>query len=471
MKRYDSHYANGAWMPSTGTAVLPVTDPATDEVIAEVVSGSASDVDRAVAAAREAFPAWSATSAEERAAYLGAIAQGLVDRTEEIAITISREMGSPMWFSRMVQAGLPANSFAKAAEIVSTFAFESERHGARIVREPYGVVGAIAPWNYPLHQIALKVAYAIAAGNTVVVKPSETTPLNAIALAEIIDAAGLPPGVFNLVFGTGPEVGEAIAGHPGIDLVSFTGSTRAGRRVGELASATVKRVALELGGKSPNVVLDDADLTLAVPAALQAAWINSGQTCSALTRLIVPRSKLAEVETIAVEAAAAFTVGAPQEETTVLGPLSSRAQQERVLGFVRKGIDEGARVVLGGETEPDDTPGAYVRPTIFSDVTREMTIHREEIFGPVLAIEPYDTEEEAVELANDTIYGLAGGVWAATPERAREVARRIRAGQVSINEAEFNADAPFGGYKQSGVGREAGEFGLEEFLEIKAIIG
>ncbi|MDY6807693.1 MAG: aldehyde dehydrogenase family protein [Actinomycetota bacterium] len=471
MRTHKDHYINGQWVPATGSSLLPVTNPATDEIIAEVAVGSADDVDRAVAAARAAFDGWAATPVSERARYLGAIAQGLTERADELAKVISSEMGSPLSFARAAQVPLPINSFARSATIVTEFDFEQSYRGSTIVREPYGVIGAITPWNYPLHQIALKAAYGMAAGNTVVVKPSENTPLNAIILAEIVEAAGLPAGVFNVVFGTGPEVGEAIASHPDVDLVSFTGSTRAGRRVSELASGTVKRVSLELGGKSPNILLDDADLNAAVPAAVQAAMVNSGQTCSALTRLLVPRSKLAEVEGIAKAVTESIAVGDPTDETTVLGPLSSRTQQERVLGYIRKGIDEGARVMTGGQTVPAEAGGAYVQPTVFSDVTPEMTIHREEIFGPVLAIEPYDTEEEAVAIANDTIYGLAGGVWSGSTERAQQVARKIRAGQIAVNDAGMNLDAPFGGYKQSGIGREAGQFGLEEFLEVKSIQG
>lgn len=471
MRTHKDHYIDGQWTPSTGDSLLPVTNPATDEVIAEVAAGSADDVDRAVAAARAAFDGWAATPVAERARLLGAVAQGLVDRADELAVLISSEMGAPVSFARAAQVPLPTNSFAQSAAILTDFGFESEYRGSTIVREPYGVVGAITPWNYPLHQIALKAAYGMAAGNTVVVKPSENTPLNAVVLAEIVDAAGFPPGVFNVVFGTGPEVGEAIASHPDVDLISFTGSTRAGRRVSELASNTVKRVSLELGGKSPNILLDDADLTAAVPAAIQAAMINSGQTCSALTRLVVPRSRLADVEDIAKTVVESIPVGDPTDESTVLGPLSSRVQQDRVLGFIQQGIAEGARVVAGGQTERGDRPGAYVTPTVFSDVTRDMTIHREEIFGPVLAIEPYDTEDEAVAIANDTIYGLAGGVWSGSTERAQRIARRIRAGQIAVNDAGMNLDAPFGGYKQSGIGREAGQFGLEEFLEVKSIQG
>ncbi|MFV8052336.1 aldehyde dehydrogenase family protein [Mycobacterium sp. 48b] len=468
MQIHDSNYIDGKWAVSSGTTRIPVINPANDEVLAEVVAGTAADVDAAVAAARAAFPAWSATPVGERADHLTAIAGKLAERSEDVARTISSEMGCPITISRAVQLGLPLNSFAEAANIVREYEFESEYRGSTIVREPFGVLGAITPWNYPLHQIALKVAYGLAAGNTVVVKPSEVTPLCALALTEIIDEIGLPPGVFNLVFGTGADVGEAIAGHDDVDIVSFTGSTRAGRRVQEVAARTVKRVSLELGGKSPNIILDDADLESVVPASVTTMMLNSGQTCSALTRMIVPRDRLAEVEALAKATADALPVGDPSDEGTALGPLSSRAQQERVLGHIRTAMTEGARLVTGGETATD-APGAFVRPTVFSDVTEDMAIHREEVFGPVLAIEAYDSEDDAVRIANATDYGLAGAVWSASPERAENIARRIRAGQVQINAGAFNANAPFGGYKQSGNGREAGIYGLEEFLEIKSI--
>lgn len=468
MQIHESNYIDGKWTVSSGTTRIPVVNPANDQVIAEVVAGTAADVDAAVAAARAAFPVWSATPVGERADYLTAIAGKMAERSEGLARTISSEMGCPIKISRAVQLRLPLNSFAEAANIVRGYEFESEYRGSTIVREPFGVLGAITPWNYPLHQIALKVAYGLAAGNTVVVKPSEVTPLCALALTEIIDEIGLPPGVFNLVLGTGADVGEAIAGHDDVDIVSFTGSTRAGRRVQEVAARTVKRVSLELGGKSPNVILDDADLESVVPASVKTMMLNSGQTCSALTRMIVPRDRLAEVEALAKATADALPVGDPADEGTALGPLSSRAQQERVLGYIRTAVAEGARLVTGGDTETDG-PGAFVRPTVFSDVTEDMTIHREEVFGPVLAIEAYDSEDDAVRIANATDYGLAGAVWSASTERAENIARRIRAGQVQINAGAFNANAPFGGYKQSGNGREAGVFGLEEFLEIKSI--
>jgi acyl-CoA reductase-like NAD-dependent aldehyde dehydrogenase len=330
-------------------------------------------------------------------------------------------------------------------------------------------VGAITPWNYPLHQIAAKVAPALAAGCTVVLKPSEVAPLNAYVLAEVIHDVGLPPGVFNLVAG-GAAVGEAIASHPGVDMVSFTGSTRAGRRVSELASQTVKRVALELGGKSANVILEDANLEKAVATGVTMCYLNSGQTCSALTRMLVPRSRLADVEAIATREAEAATPGDPFADGTRLGPLVSAVQRDRVRSYIQKGIDEGAKLLTGGTDAPEGLEkGYFVRPTVFSEVRRDMTIAQEEIFGPVLSILPYDTEEEAIAIANDSSYGLAGAVWAEDPERAKQVARRIRTGQVDINGGSFNPLAPFGGFKQSGHGRELGRFGLEEFLEIKSL--
>ncbi len=470
MRAYDNVYINGTWVPSAGEGSLEVTNSATEEVIASVPNGVAADVDAAVAAARAAFPGWSALPKEERAGYLMKIHAGLEARTDEIAETIAQEVGMPLMLSKIIQAGLPKANFQIAAGLAGSYEFETQVGNSLVVREAIGVVGCITPWNYPLHQIALKVAPALAAGNTVVLKPSEVAPINAFILAEVIDAAGLPAGVFNLVTGVGPVVGEAIAAHPDVDMVSFTGSTRAGKRVAEVASQTVKKVSLELGGKSPNVILDDADFTKAVADGVGKCFLNSGQTCTALTRMLVPRGRLAEAEGIAAATAAAFTPGNPFEKTSRLGPLVSAAQRDRVKGFIQTGIDEGATLLVGGTATPEGLDqGYFVQPTVFSNVTREMTIAREEIFGPVLSIMPYDTEEEAIEIANDTIYGLAGGVWSGDPERAQRVARRIRAGQVEVNGGAFNVMAPFGGYKQSGLGREAGQFGLEEFLEVKSL--
>jgi acyl-CoA reductase-like NAD-dependent aldehyde dehydrogenase len=442
----------------------------TEDAMGKIPGCTPVDVDRAVEAAREAFESWSQTSREARAGYIAAIAEGLGERAEEIATTITQELGMPQKLSRIVQVGLPTAQFAGTPRLMEEVAWEEEIGNSRVLREPVGVLGAITPWNYPLNQIACKVAPALAAGCTVVLKPSEIVPLNAFILAEVIEAAGLPAGVFNLVTGTGPVVGEAIAGHPGVDMVSFTGSTRAGRRVSELASATVKPVAMELGGKSPNVILDDADLSKAVPDGVGKCFLNSGQTCSALTRMLVPREKLAEAEQIATQAAESFTPGDPFEQSTRLGPLVSETQRERVRGYIEKGEGEGAKLLTGGTAAPEGLDkGFFVRPTVFSEVTPEMTIAQEEIFGPVLAIQPYEGEDDAVRIANDTAYGLAGGVWSADQDRAISVAKKIRTGQIEINGGAFNPLAPFGGYKQSGHGRENGRYAIEELLQVKSL--
>ena len=466
----DRLYIGGAWVPSTGSESIDVIDSTSEEVIGSVPEGTVEDVDLAVAAAAEAFASWSASPVEERTALLTKVSEALGARMDSLADLITHEVGMPLVLSQLVQVGLPMNSFGSMAQVGADFTWEQTLGNSLIVREPIGVVGAITPWNYPLHQIAAKVAPALAAGCTVVVKPSEVAPLNAFVLAEIIEEVGVPAGVFNLVTGYGPVVGEAIAAHRNVDMVSFTGSTRAGKRVSEVASATVKRVALELGGKSANVILGDADLSKAVPDGVGKCYLNSGQTCSALTRMLVPRDRLSEVEELATAAAESFTPGDPFDSATRLGPLVSSAQRDRVRNYIDKGIGEGAELLTGGAEAPDGLDeGFFVKPTVFSSVTRDMTIARDEIFGPVLVIIPYDTEEEAVEIANDTEYGLAGGVWAGDPERAKAVARRLRTGQVEVNGGGFNPMAPFGGYKQSGNGREFGAFGLEEFLEIKAM--
>ena len=466
----DKVYINGQWVASSGSGTLDVVDSTSEEVIATIPEGTADDVDRAVQAAAAAFPAWSATARDERAKFLNRISEGLAARTDEIAATISHEVGMPMSLSGMIQVGLPIGAFAEAAQHISDFVWEEEVGNSLVVREPVGVVGAITPWNYPLYQIALKVAPALAAGCTVVLKPSEVAPLNAFALAEVIDEVGLPPGVFNLVTGIGPVVGEAIAAHPLVDAVSFTGSTRAGKRVMQVAAENVKKVSLELGGKSANIILEDADLAAAIPAGVFACYLNSGQTCSAFTRMIVPRSRLAEVEELAAASAAGFAPGDPFEATTGIGPLVSAIQRDRVRTYIQKGIAEGAKLIAGGAETPEGLDhGFFVQPTVFSEVTKDMIIAQEEIFGPVLSILPYDTEEEAVEIANDSIYGLAGGVWGGDKEHAIEVARKLRTGQVDVNGGAFNPSAPFGGYKQSGIGRERGKFGFEEFLEVKSL--
>jgi len=463
-------FIGGEWVQPEGAETIEVINSTTEEPMGTIPACGPGDADRAVAAAREAFEPWSQTSREERAGYLSAIAAGLGERGEEIAATIAAELGMPLKLSQIIQAGLPTGQFAAMPALMEEVAWEEEIGNSRVLREPAGVLGAITPWNYPLNQIAAKVAPALAAGCTVVLKPSEVVPLNAFILAEVVEAAGLPAGVFNLVTGTGPVVGEAIAGHPGVDMVSFTGSTRAGRRVSELASATVKPVAMELGGKSPNLILDDADLSRAVPDGVGKCYLNSGQTCSALTRMLVPREKLAEAEEIAAQAAQAFTPGDPFEESTRLGPLVSDTQRERVRGYIEKGEAEGARLLTGGAAPPEGLErGYFVRPTVFSDVTSEMTIAQEEIFGPVLSIQPYDDTDDAVRIANDTVYGLAGGVWSGDQDRAIGVARRLRTGQIEINGGAFNPLAPFGGYKQSGHGRENGRYAIEELLQVKSL--
>ncbi|HEY3239337.1 MAG TPA: aldehyde dehydrogenase family protein [Acidimicrobiia bacterium] len=470
MQIRDSIYIDGAWVPSTGTGTIDVFASATDEVMGTIPDGTPEDVDRAVAAAQAAFPAWAQTSTDERAKHLTRLQEGLTARMGELATLIATEVGMPIRLAGAIQVGLPTMVMGSYAQLLGEFPFEERIGHSLVVREPVGVVGAITPWNYPLHQIVAKVAPALAAGCTVVLKPSEVAPLNAFALAEIVDEAGLPAGVFNLVSGTGAVVGEAIAAHPGVDMVSFTGSTRAGKRVAELAAGTVKRVALELGGISANVILDDADLERAVATGVTNCYLNSGQTCTAWTRMLVPRERLADAEQIAAAKAEAYRLGDPLSEQTNLGPLASAAQRERVQGYIAQGVAEGARLVTGGAEPPEGlTQGYFVRPTVFSDVRPDMTIAQEEIFGPVLSIIPYDSEEEAIEIANGTIYGLAGGVWSSDPERAQRVARRLRTGQVDVNGASFNPLAPFGGYKQSGVGRELGRHGLEEYLETKSL--
>ncbi|MEY2422417.1 MAG: betaine-aldehyde dehydrogenase [Acidimicrobiaceae bacterium] len=470
----DKLYIDGAWVPSSGKNTIDVFDSTDGAVIGTIPDGTAEDVDKAVKAARAAFDDWSQRSPEERAKFSNRIAEGLGARMDEIATIVTREAGMPKWLSLLVQAGLPINSFAQAAAQAEGYQYETQVGNSLVVREPVGVVGCITPWNYPLHQIAAKVAFAMAAGCTVVLKPSEIAPLDAFVLAEVINDVGLPAGVFNLVTGTGASVGEAISAHPDVDMVSFTGSTRAGKRVAEAASQSLKRVALELGGKSANILLDDLDdatFEKAVRDGIGKAYLNSGQTCTALTRMLVPSARLADAERIAAdEVETKFQPSDPFADGAMLGPLSSQAQVDRVNGYIEKGIAEGAKLVTGGPGKPEGLDkGYYVRPTVFSNVTNDMTIAQEEIFGPVLSILPYDGEEEAVKIANDTPYGLSGGVWSGDKERATKVARRIRTGQIEVNGGAFNPNAPFGGYKQSGYGREYGEHGFEEFLEIKSM--
>ncbi|HEY3188922.1 MAG TPA: aldehyde dehydrogenase family protein [Solirubrobacteraceae bacterium] len=466
----DRIYIGGEWVSSSGTGVLEVVNSTTEKVMGSIPEGTADDVDRAVRAARQAFESWSQTSVDERADWMQRIAEALGARMEEIAALIAQEVGMPIRLAHMIQAGLPTMSFGSMPQVMADFAWEQDVGNSLIVREPVGVVGAITPWNYPLHQICAKVAPALAAGCTIVVKPSEVAPLNAFLLADLLDELGLPGGVFNLVTGRGPVVGAAMSAHPDIDMISFTGSTIAGRRVSESAAATVKKISLELGGKSPNVILDDAPLEAAITDGVSKCFLNSGQTCSALTRMLVPRSRLAEAEQIATAVAEHFTPGDPFAPSTRLGPLVSDTQRRTVRDFIRTGEAEGAKLVTGGAEPPEGLDrGYFVRPTVFSEVTPAMTIAQEEIFGPVLAIMPYDDEADAIRIANDSRYGLAGGVWSGDEQRAQRVARRIRTGQIEINGGAFNPLAPFGGYKQSGHGRELGRFGLEEFLQVKSL--
>jgi aldehyde dehydrogenase (NAD+) len=470
MTDYTRFYIGGEWVEPVGTGQLEVLDSATETVFATVPEGAPADIDRAVAAARVAFPGWSDRPPAARGAILAKVASLLEERRDEAADAVSNELGMPRSQSAAIQVGSGIGTFQMAASLAATYRFE-QPGDSLVIREPIGVVGAITPWNYPLNQVGAKVAYALAAGCTVVLKPSEVTPVSVFMLAAAIDEAGLPPGVFNLVTGLGPVVGERLAEHPDVDMISFTGSTAAGKRVAAVAAQTVKRVALELGGKSANVLLDDADFPAAVTAGVAACYLNAGQTCSALTRMIVPRAQLAEVEELAKKEAEQYVVGDPFAAGTRLGPVVSDAQRDRVRHYIQLGIDEGATLVTGGPEAPEGLEvGYYVKPTVFSDVTTAMTIAQEEIFGPVLVIMPYDTEDEAVEIANSTAYGLSGGV-SGSPERALRVARRLRTGQVRLNRARPVRGAPFGGYKESGNGREHGQFGLEEFLETKAVIG
>ena len=463
-------YVGGNWVDSAGDGSIDVVNPSNEEVIGSVPDGVGADVDAAVAAAREAFPGWAATPLEERLGYIEKLAGQLGARSEEIGELISREVGMPGKMAVMIQAGLPAGTTASVPATAREFPFEETLGRSLVTREPVGVVGCITPWNYPLHQIMAKIAPAMAVGCTVVLKPSEVAPLNAFVLTDIIDELGFPAGVFNLVSGVGPVVGEAIAAHPDVDMVSFTGSTRAGTRVAEVAAANVTRVHQELGGKSANIVLDDADFAAAIPSAVGACYLNSGQTCSALTRLLVPADRMDEAAELAAQAAAGFTVGPADDEGSRLGPLVSQTQWDRVQGYIQAGIDEGATLVTGGTGKPEGLDaGYYVKPTVFSNVDNSMSIARDEIFGPVLSIIGYDSEEDAIRIANDSDYGLSGGVWSSDNDRALAVAKKFRTGEVDMNGSFLNTDAPFGGYKKSGNGRELGRFGLSEFVEAKQI--
>ena len=468
---YNKFYINGEWIePERPT--LEVINPATEEAFATIAIGTAEDVDAAAQAARAAFESWSQSSIEERLQVLGNIVSGLKARGDEMAQAISMEMGAPMTLSKTAQLGSGMGHFMTALKILENYEFEETRGTTRIVKEPAGVCGFITPWNWPLNQIACKVAPAIATGCTMVLKPSEIAPVSAYILAEVIAESGLPAGVFNLVNGDGPSVGAAISGHPEIDVVSFTGSTRAGREVARAAADGIKRVTQELGGKSANIILDDVpDFAKAVAGGVAGCFGNSGQSCNAPTRMLVPASKMDEAIEVAKAAAAKATVGDPNDETTRLGPVVSEMQFNKIQGLIEKGIEEGAELIAGGPGRPEGLDkGYYVQPTVFANVNNDMTVAREEIFGPVLCILPYADEADAVSIANDTDYGLSGYV-SGEPEHAQSVARQLRTGNVHLNGAGPDFSAPFGGYKQSGNGREWGIEGFEEFLEVKAIMG
>ncbi|BDH04595.1 aldehyde dehydrogenase family protein [Streptomyces seoulensis] len=460
MKPHDGLYIDGAWRPAESPDVIEVVNPVDEEVIGRVPAGGAADVDAAVRAARAALPGWAATPPVERAARLAALRDALAAREEDFTETVTAELGAPPQFARAVHVGLPLAVAASYAELAAAHPFEERIGSSTVLHEPVGVVGAITPWNYPLHQIVAKVAPALAAGCAIVLKPAEDTPLTAQLFAEAVHDAGVPAGVFNLVTGLGTEAGRALAGHPGVDMVSFTGSTAVGREIGAAAGAGVKRVALELGGKSANVILPSADLAKAVNVGVANVMSNSGQTCSAWTRMLVHRDRYEEAVGLAAAAAAKYG--------DRIGPVVNARQHARVRGYIERGVAEGARLVAGG-TETPREKGYFVSPTVFADVTPEMTIAQEEIFGPVLCVLAYEDEEDALRIADGTVYGLAGAVWAGDAEEAAAFARRMHTGQVDINGGRFNPLAPFGGYKQSGVGRELGTHGLAEYLQTKSL--
>ncbi|MEV0248191.1 aldehyde dehydrogenase family protein [Nocardia sp. NPDC050712] len=470
MRDYSKFYIGGQWVDPAGPGTFEVVNPATEDVAGTVAAGTAADIDRAVAAARHAFPAWSATTVAERSEVLHAIAEAYQKRRDDLGAALTEEMGAPRALANGFQLDLAAGHLAKAIEVLEHYAFSEQRGPTLIVKEPIGVCGLITPWNWPLSLIAVKVFPALATGCTMVLKPSEKSPFTGQLFAEILDAAGVPAGVFNLVQGDGPGAGAPLSAHPGVDMISFTGSTRAGIEIARNAAPTVKRVTQELGGKSPNIVLDDAAFAANVGKGVAAVTLNAGQTCSATTRMLVPRGRMAEAVEAARAAAEQVTVGDPTG-TADLGPVVSAAQFERIQGLIQQGIDEGATLVTGGVGRPEGLArGYYVKPTVFADVGNDMTIAREEIFGPVLSILGYDDIDHAVALANDTEYGLAANIAGADLDQARALARRIRAGYVSINDG-FDFSSPFGGYKKSGNGREWGEFGFEEYLETKGILG
>ncbi len=472
MAERDKFYIGGSWVAPREEHNLPVVNPATEEVLYNVALGTAADVDLAVASAREAWPKFSATTREERLALLGRILELYSKRMRDVGGAISDEMGAPLTFAERVHAGAGLSHFMTTQEALKTYVFEERIGAAMVVREPVGVAGQITPWNWPMNQMACKIAPALAAGCTMVLKPSEYTPTAALILAEVLHDAGVPPGVFNLVNGLGPEVGAAMSAHPGLDMISFTGSTRAGIDVATRAAPTVKRVTQELGGKSANIILPDADFEKAVTGGTRHCFANSGQSCNAPTRMLVPESRMKEAARFAAAVADSIRPGNPRAPETDMGPVANRTQWEKIQRLIESGIEEGATVAAGGPGRPQGlNKGFFVRPTVFADVKPEMTIAREEIFGPVLSILAYKDEDDAVRIANDTPYGLAGYVSSGDVAHARAVARRIRAGNVNLNGAMNDRRAPFGGYKQSGNGREWGRFGLEEYLEVKAIGG
>ncbi len=472
MSNHRKFYIDGAWVEPAEPGLIDVVDPSTEAVFTQIAAGSARDVDRAVAAARRAFPAFAATKPADRRELLENIIREYTKRYEDIVQAVSLEMGAPLSLSRNSQVWIGSAHLQEMIRVMGEYRFEWARGTTRIVREPVGVVGMITPWNWPLNQITCKVGPAIAAGCTMVLKPSEVAPINAIIFAEVMHAAGVPAGVFNLVNGEGHIVGAAMSSHPDIDMMSFTGSTRAGILVAQAAAATVKRVHQELGGKSPNIFLEDADFATAVPKGVANCFSNSGQSCNAPTRMLVPASRHDEVVEIARVAAGGFVVGDPRSENSNLGPVVSKIQFDRIQALIQTGIDEGAQLITGGPGLPDGlSSGYYVKPTIFAGVRPDMRIAREEIFGPVLSIMPYQTEDEAVAIGNDTDFGLAAYVQSEDLERARKVGRQMRAGTVYLNNPAFDISAPFGGYKKSGNGREWSDFGLDEFLETKGIVG
>jgi acyl-CoA reductase-like NAD-dependent aldehyde dehydrogenase len=463
-------YIGGRWTAPQSSGDIAVVDSRTEEPMGSVPRGAAAEVEKAVTAARAAFPAWAASSVADRVATLRAIADGLAAREEQLADLMSREVGTPIATSRRVQVGLSVDVFRSIADILEEFPLEERIGTSLLIRQPAGVVAAITPWNYPLYQLAAKLAPALAAGCTTILKPAGAAPLAAFDLAEIIDELGLPPGTVNVVSGPGREIGDLLAGHPQVDMVSITGSTQAGISVAEQAAHTVKRVTLELGGKSAFVLLDDSDLAAALPVAVRSWLVNNGQSCSALTRLIVPRGQIDAVEDGLADLVGAMQVGDPLDAASDVGPVVTAGQRDTIRGYIEQGVAEGATVVAGGPDAPDGLKrGFYVRPTVFSRVRPDMVIAREEIFGPVLVVLPADDDDHAVEIANDSDYGLSGGVWSSDEARAIAVARRMRTGQVAVNGGRFNVRAPFGGYRLSGVGRELGEHGLAEYFELTAL--